>query len=105
MQVIVHGIRLHEGVEPSQFEAWVREHDYPACPRLPSVNAFTVHRVSAERDAPVHFFEIIWATSAEAFDRDMRSDVFRELSSGFAELASVVDEMSGAPLEPGYLAV
>lgn len=105
MHVIVHGIKLHEGVEPAHFEAWVREYDYGACPQLPSVNAFTVHRVSEERGAPVHFFEVIWATSQEAFSRDMETAVFQELSSGFAKLASVVDEVAGEPIEPGYLAV
>ncbi|MBS2536879.1 hypothetical protein KGQ20_29360 [Catenulispora sp. NF23] len=104
MHVIVHPIRLRPGVSPARFEAWVRETDYATCPQLSSVNAFTVHRVSDDPDAKVHFFEIIWASSRAAFERDMQVSAFRSLSAEFSALASVVSEISGDPIEPGYLA-
>ncbi|NEA57177.1 RedY protein [Streptomyces sp. SID13666] len=104
MEVIFHPIRLHPGASPEHFEAWVRETDYTACAELPSVNAFTVHNVSRSPTAQVHFFEIIWVSSREAFERDTQTSVFRRLALGFSEMASVVDEFVGQPIEPGYLA-
>jgi len=100
MDIIVHRIRLHHGVDPARFEAWVREVDYATCPELPSVTAFSVQRADAE--APFLFFEIIQVTSREDFERDMASPAFGRLVADFEEMASVVEEFTGTRLEPGY---
>jgi len=102
MNTIVHRIRLRHGVDPGLFESWVRSVDYAACPRLPSIVSFGVHRVAAAPDAPVHFFEVIGITSHEAFRRDMATEEFGQLASDFAAMATVVDELSGELVEPGY---
>ncbi|PJE96357.1 RedY protein [Streptomyces carminius] len=108
MTTIVHRIRLHEGVDPADFEAWVRDTDYAACPELPSVLAFGVQRVVAGESggaaAPVHFFELIEVTSREEFERDMQKEVFRSLVTDFDKMAVVVDELVGERVEPGYRA-
>lgn len=105
MHVIVHRIRLHEGVEPSRFEQWVRDTDYAAAPELPSVRSFAVHRVTSDPTAPFQFFEIITVNSIEGFERDVQSKRFRLLEEDFGRMASVVDEISGGLIEPGYSAV
>lgn len=102
MDVIVHRIRLNPGVDPARFEAWVREVDYATCPELPSVTAFSVQR--AEAAAPFLFFEVIHVTSREDFERDMKSAAFGRLVADFEQLASVVEELSGERVEPGYTA-
>jgi hypothetical protein len=110
MAIIAHRIRLHDGVEPARFEAWVRDVDYATCPELPSVVAFSVHRVLEGADAengvaaggPIHFFEIIEVSSREAFERDMQTEPFHRLVTDFDEMASVVDEVAGERVEPGY---
>lgn len=99
MHIVIHRIRLHDGVEPARFEAWVRDVDYRGCPGLPSVRAFSVQRVPGD---PAEYFEVISADSAEAFARDMRTDTFRLLEEGFGEFAAVVSELIGERLEPGY---
>ncbi|BDD75358.1 RedY protein [Streptomyces violaceoruber] len=104
MDVIIHRIRLHDGVDPARFEAWVRDVDYATCPRLPSVRAFAVHRVSTEQDAPFHYFESISVTGPDEFSRDMKTEAFRDLVTVFDTMATVVEEMSGELLEPGYQA-
>ncbi|EHN75490.1 RedY protein [Streptomyces sp. NRRL WC-3753] len=105
MDVIIHRIRLHDGVDPARFEAWVRDTDYATCPRLPSVRTFGVHRVSTERDAPFHYFEIISVSALDAFSQDMKSEAFQGLADAFDTMASVVEEMSGERVEPGYRAL
>lgn len=103
MNVIVHKIRLKPGVDPEHFEQWVTSTDYRACPDLPSVLRFGVHRVSADPAAPFHFFEIIHITSHEAFEADMKTPVFAGLVEGFSKMADVVEEISGGLIEPGFL--
>ncbi|MFW6695384.1 RedY protein [Streptomyces sp. MAR4 CNX-425] len=104
MDLIVHRIRLHAGVPSARFENWVRDTDYRTCPALPSVVAFTVQRVSADPDAPVHYFEVITVTGRAAFEADMATDAFRRLAADFGTMASVVDELGGERIEPGYAA-
>ncbi|MFG2681655.1 RedY protein [Streptomyces sp. NPDC048392] len=102
MDVIIHRIRLHDGVDPARFEAWVRDVDYATCPQLPSVRAFEVQRVSTEPAAPFHYFEVISVGALDDFSRDMKTEAFQGLVAAFDTMASVVDEMSGERIEPGY---
>lgn len=104
MDVIVHRIRLHEGVDLAAFERWVRETDYATCPLLPSVLSFEVQRASREPDADCHYFEVIGVRSREEFGRDVESAAFRSLVADFEKMATVLDELVGERLEPGYLA-
>ncbi|MEV0523438.1 RedY protein [Streptomyces sp. NPDC050439] len=104
MDIFAHQIRLHEDTAPARFEAWVKEHDYAACRELPSVLAFSVQRVSTEPAAPCHYFEVISVTSGEEFRSDMRTTTFQKLAATFDTMASVVGEVSGTRIEPGYTA-
>ena len=104
MDVIVHTIRLHSGVDPAQFESWVRDVDYASCPQLPSVVTFSVHRLTTDPAAAMHFVEVIGVRDRKAFAEDMRTEVFRGLVAGFDRLATVVDELAGERIEPGYAA-
>lgn len=117
MTIIVHRIRLHDGVEPERFENWVRDVDYVTCPELPSLLAFGVQRVVgalAERSSagagpvgihgPRHYFEIIEVTSLQEFERDMESSQFQRLLAEFEQMAKVVDEVTGERIGDGYQA-
>lgn len=101
--VIVHRIRLLDGVDPERFESWVRDVDYAACPRLPGVVAFAVQRVTdAEAASPGEYFEIIEVTARADFERDMQSDTFRGLVAEFEKMATVVAELTGDRVGSGY---
>lgn len=104
MHVIVHRIRLHEGIDPVRFETWVRESDYRAAPELPSLISFAVYRAAVDANAAFHYFEVISVTGPEEFERDMKTEVFQSLVAAFDTMASVVDEISGDRIEPGYSA-
>ncbi|MFK4102172.1 RedY protein [Streptomyces sp. NPDC019531] len=113
MTIIVHRIRLHDGVEPSRFEKWVRDVDYAACRELPSVLAFGVQRVvdtpaepsagtgASDTNGP-DYFEIIEVTSLGEFERDMESSRFQQLVVEFDQMAKVVDEVTGERIGEGY---
>ncbi|MFI6053199.1 RedY protein [Streptomyces violascens] len=104
MDIIVHRIRLRESVPPERFEKWVTEVDYAACPRLPSVASFSVQRIAGEGATAPEYFEVITVRGLDAFERDTRSDAFRQLASEFDELAEVIEEVSGERVGPGYAA-
>ncbi|MFD9073447.1 RedY protein [Streptomyces lasiicapitis] len=103
--VIVHRIRLHDGVDPERFESWVRDVDYATCPRLPAVVSFAVQRVTvAAAAASGEYFEIIEVTSRADFERDMRSEPFHRLVADFDKMAAVVAELTGDRVGSGYRA-
>ncbi|MFH8468515.1 RedY protein [Streptomyces sp. NPDC017991] len=102
MAIIVHRIRLLDGVAPDRFETWVRDVDYATCPELPSVLSFGVQRVDAERDAPLAYVEIIEVSSLADFEHDMQSPPFRKLVSDFDQMAEVVSETVGERIGDGY---
>ncbi|MGW0569326.1 RedY protein [Streptomyces tauricus] len=116
MTVIVHRIRLLDGVAPERFETWVREVDYATCPELPSVLSFSVQRVAgpavdghvgagtvADTGAgPLAYVEIIEVSSLADFEQDMQSPPFRKLVSDFDQMAEVVSETVGERIGEGY---
>lgn len=104
MDVIIHTIRLQPGVDPAQFERWVREVDYARCPQLPSIATFSVHRITANPSAAAHFVEVIGVRDRESFAKDMETEAFRGLVADFERLATVVQEVIGERIEPGYAA-
>ena len=87
MLIIIDHIRLKQPDLRAAFVKWVREVDYAACRDLPSVLRFEMHLVS----------------SREAFERDMKLPLFGSLQARFSEMASVVRQIAGAPVPPGYV--
>lgn len=104
METIVHKIRLLDIAKAQDFETWVQTTDYAACPQLPSVRAFAVHRVSADPQAPFHYFEVIQVSDLAAFEKDMATPVFDSLVAAFTGMAEVVEEIGGTRLGAGYRA-
>lgn len=100
MEVIVHLIRLHPGIEPERFESWVCEVDYATCPELPSVCSFSVQRCAGADLS--QYFEVIAVRSLAEFERDMATAAFAELERAFDTMASVVGTLSGTRLGAGY---
>jgi hypothetical protein len=103
MDIVIHRISLNTDVQPDEFEAWVREADYAGCPELPSVLSFSVQRAAVPADAPWQYFEVIAVRSMHEFDQDMRTPAFTRLAEGFGRFATVVEEIAGQRLDPGYI--
>ncbi|PSM42624.1 RedY protein [Streptomyces dioscori] len=110
MTIIIHRIRLLDGVAPDRFETWVRDVDYATCPELPSVLSFSVQRTAgpaaeghAAAEPPV-YVEIIEVSSLADFEHDMQSPPFQKLVSDFDQMAEVVSETVGDRIGDGYRA-
>lgn len=101
MLTIIDHIRLKHPDHRAAFVKWVREVDYAACRDLPSVLRFEMHEAAG--NAEFDFFEIILVSSREAFERDMKLPLFDRLQARFSEMASVVRQIAGAPVPPGYV--
>ncbi|MEV6279615.1 hypothetical protein [Nocardia sp. NPDC051832] len=100
MDLIVHLIRLHPGIDPADFETWVRDTDYRTCPQLPSVRSFSVQRTAT----PGQYFEVIQVSSRADFEQDMHTPEFKGLVAAFDTMATVTEEFEGVRIDPGYQA-
>ncbi len=68
---------LKPGVDPAEYEQWVRERDYALVRSKPNYLSYTVHRISGliagAPDAAWQYIERIEVRSLEQHDRDLAS--------------------------------
>jgi len=68
---------LKAGVDPAEYEAWVRERDYALVRTLPNYVSYKVHRirkpVAGAEDSGWQYIERIEVKSLEQHDRDLAS--------------------------------
>src|SRR5215469_15171953 len=64
---------LKPGVDPAEYERWVRERDYAFVRSKPNYRSYTVHRIRGPIDARWQYLERIEVESLEQHDRDLAS--------------------------------
>ena len=68
---------LKAGVDPAEYERWVRERDYAWVRTRPNYRAYTVHRIRGPIDGAAgarwQYLERIEVESLEQHDRDLAS--------------------------------
>jgi hypothetical protein len=85
--------RLAEGVRGEDYEAWVRERDYPTARALPSIRSYDVVRLDGplrEGDVPYDYIEVVDVTDLDAYKKDLAELPGRE--EFVAELRGFIGE-------------
>jgi uncharacterized protein (TIGR02118 family) len=86
--------RLREGVDPADYERWVREVDYPLARSLPSIRSYVVTRLDGllmeEGKAPYDHLEVVEITSLEDYRAALSGGP--EVEAFFEEWSSYVGE-------------
>jgi hypothetical protein len=63
--------RLREGVDPAEYEAWIRRVDYPVARAQDAIKSYTVTRIdgtlSGEGESPHDYLEVIEVTNLESY--------------------------------------
>jgi hypothetical protein len=83
--------RLREGVDPAEYERFVREVDYPFARRLPTIQSYVVTRLEGlfeGGEAPYDYLEVVEITELEAYRRSLDP-------SGSPEVRQFFDQWSG----------
>ncbi|HEV2282192.1 MAG TPA: cupin domain-containing protein [bacterium] len=85
---------LRAGVDPTAYEEFIREYDYPVLPELRTIVHYRTHRIRPEtrdsRRLPFDYIEQIVATDAEAYARDLSaSPGFQRFREKNVELVDV----------------
>lgn len=98
MPVVFFLARLKPGVDPAAYERWVREVDYPTARRLPSVIAYTNHRLTGPfRKADVHYdyLEVVHVRDLDAYRQDLTRPDVQALRQQLAEFIEPSDNFIG----------
>jgi hypothetical protein len=87
--------KLREGVDPTDYERFVREVDYPFARRLPTIRSYVVTRLDGLFDggkAPYDYLEVVEITELEAYRASLDPSGSREVQEFFDEWSSYVGE-------------
>ncbi len=74
MPTVIFLTRLRAGVDPADYEKWLREFDYPTARNIPSIISYRTHRIAGPfRRAEAHYdyFEVVEVTDVDAYRRDL----------------------------------
>jgi hypothetical protein len=66
--------RLKPGVDPEDYEQWVREVDYPIANSIPSILSYRTHRISGpyrHAHAEYDYIEVVEVTDIDDYRRDL----------------------------------
>ena len=70
--------RLRDGVEPADYERFVREVDYPFARCLPTIRSYVVTRLDGlweGGEAPYDYLEVVEITEVDAYRASLAPDV------------------------------
>ena len=87
--------KLREGIDPADYERFVREVDYPFARRLPTIRSYIVTRLDGLFDggeAPYHYLEVVEITDLEAYRKSLDPSGNPEVQRFFDEWSSLVGE-------------
>jgi len=97
MKRLIVMFNLHADADPTAYEQWAQGTDLPIVRDLPSVDSFTLHRVSglfgSDEPAPYQYVEIIDINALDTFLEDVSTDT----------MAKVADEFRGFADSPVFM--
>jgi len=85
--------KLREGVDPADYERFVREVDYPFAQRLPTIRSYLVTRLEGlweGGDAPYDYLEVVEITELEAYRKSLDPEASAEVKQFFDQWSSFV---------------
>jgi hypothetical protein len=70
---------LHEGVDPAEYEAWIRRVDYPIARAKEPILSYEVTRLQGHLDGsdaalPAQYLEVVEITDLEAYTTGLATD-------------------------------
>jgi hypothetical protein len=84
---------LKPGMSVEAYEAWAKTTDLPTVNGLPSVDGFTVHRVTgvlgSDAKSPYGYVEIIDVADMDQFGKDVSTTAMQAIAAAFGDMVDV----------------
>lgn len=91
MKRLVVMFNLHADADRAAYEQWAQSTDLPVVRKLPSVDGFTLHRVSglfgSSEPAPYQYVEIIDINALDTFLDDVSTELMAKVAGEFRGFA------------------
>lgn len=91
MTTLIVLFRLQAGTDPQVYEDWARQTDLPVVRDLPSVDSFSLYRISglfgSDAPAPYDYVEVIDVSDMTQFGADVSTDVMARVAAEFRQFA------------------
>jgi uncharacterized protein (TIGR02118 family) len=93
--------KLHEGVDPADYEAWVERTDYPVARAHPAVQRYEVTRLAETLDGgspSVDYLEVLEVTSISEYRQALDTPEFKQLLEEWATYVASSEAVHGSVL-------
>jgi hypothetical protein len=100
MAIVFFLNKLHEGVDPAEYEQWVRTVDYPVARALKTINSYVVAKTASTLDgkpSPYDYIERVEVTNIDDYRNELANaagmdDFFNQWSARVGESVAVFGE-------------
>nr|WP_239028995.1 hypothetical protein [Pseudonocardia acidicola] len=94
---------MRPGVDPADYEAWIRRTDYPVARNSPAILSYDVTRIEGaldEQGAPsVSYLEVIEVTDIEQYRAEGKTPEFVRLLEEWATYVELDEALHGTVIE------
>jgi REDY-like protein HapK len=95
--------RLREGVDPAEYEAWIRRVDYPVARAQDAIRSYTVTRIdgtlSGEGESPHDYLEVIEIGDLETYRALASLPAFEQLLAEWSQYVAEAVMIHGEDIE------
>lgn len=95
--------KLRPGVDPSDYEAWIRRDDYPVARACPAILSYDVTRIDGTLDGQgtpsVNYLEVIEVTDIEEYREAGKAPEFVKLLEEWATYVDLDEALHGPVIE------
>jgi hypothetical protein len=95
--------KLREGVDPQEYEDWIRRVDYPVARAQGAITAYTVTRIegtlSGEGESPYDYLEVIEITDLDAYRALGELPEFQQLLQEWSQYVAEAEMIHGEVIE------
>jgi hypothetical protein len=106
MPVVFWMTRLKPGVQPEDYERWLREFDYANAPKLETILSYRAYRVERpfiEDEKLFDYLEVIEVTNLEKYRKDLEENpAAKAIAAPWGGFLDLVGSLQAEFLPPGF---
>ncbi|GAA0665154.1 hypothetical protein GCM10009535_51120 [Streptomyces thermocarboxydovorans] len=94
--------KLREGVDPADYESWIRRTDYPVARANPAIQRYDVTRLESTLDdgSPSYdYLEVLEVVGIEEYRQALDTPEFKQLLSEWSEFIASSEAVHGGVIE------
>jgi len=107
MPVVFWMTRLKRGVQPEDYERWLKDFDYANAPKLETIVSYRAYRVDqpfSQGEKLFDYLEVIEVTDLEKYRRDLEENpAAKAIAEGWGGFLDLVGSLQAEFLPPGFL--